>query len=100
MEEPKVLELRLAIDPNNFETLFSDAIQVESDADRVILNFLQRLPGDAPEQPNAKIISRIALTWPHYARLVTAINSVMENGREQAKEQFMRNVCPEENVEK
>lgn len=97
MDEPKTVEFRLNVDVNNFETLYSEVIQIEANPDRIILNFLQRLPGDAPEQPNAKIVSRIVLTWPHFGRLLPALQSIFDGNREQAKVQFLHNVCPGEN---
>ena len=92
--EPKPIELRLSVDVNSFMTLYSEVVQIEASADRIILSFLQRLPGEEPDQPNAKVVSRVALTWPHFARLLVALNATMDQGREQAKKQFLDNVFP------
>lgn len=97
MEKPKATDLRMSIDVNNFETLFSEIAQIDANSDRIIISFLQHLPGDDPKQPNAKVVSRIALTWPHFARILTMLNSTMDKGREHAKTQFLRDVCPGEN---
>lgn len=72
----------------NMNTLFVDMIQVQSNPENIVLNLLQFLPDDlegSPDNPQAKLVGRFALTWPHFARLVGVLVNCYEQQKDSAK---------------
>lgn len=88
MEKKESQELRIAINLETFETKFSDFVRVETTPDHIFLNFIETLPGVPEDQPNGKIVSRIALTWPHFARLAGLLERLLEDHKGKAKDAF------------
>lgn len=73
--------------------IFSDNVLFEAKEDVVCLNFVQSIPnsggnGDKPT-PQAKLVSRIFLTIPHFLRFAGVCEKVAaqikETGRESSK---------------
>lgn len=81
MSEGDNKTLNIVSDVESLRAEFSDIIQVEANQERVILSFLQSLPDQ--EQKNAQVIKRIAISWPHFARLAQLCNNVLEENHDQ-----------------
>lgn len=88
MEEKQVPDLRIHMNIDAFQTNFADLIQVEANPENVIFNFIQTLPGAPEGVANGKVVSRIAITWPHFARFVGVLQKNMEEGRKHAQASF------------
>lgn len=95
MENNKMQELRIAIDFDSLKSEFANNLQVESSPDNVILNFVQSFPNVPDDKPNAKVISRIVLTWPHFAQIANLLSNVLEANRSIANDSFVQNVLKE-----
>lgn len=63
-------------------TLFSDAINIETDGEVVIFNFAQTLPGtvviDGKDAKQAPIIARIAISNEHFKRFLSLCSTTSE----------------------
>lgn len=98
LSEYEAGNLRIAHSVETFETLFGDLVLIETTPETIYLNFIQRLPDTGPENPNAKLIARIALTWPHFARIVDLFNRIVAERRDEAKENFLQYLFPTQNL--
>lgn len=83
MEETK--ELTIISDAEGMTVVFSDLVQVESNKESIYLNFLQKAMDDS-DGMSANLMARIAVTWPHFARITAMFNDILENEREQLKD--------------
>ncbi|WP_338826308.1 hypothetical protein MTBGP_11160 [Moorella thermoacetica] len=92
----EVIELRANITPENFQPMYADLVQVEATPEIVTLNFFQLMPPNLSGTPNAKLIARIVLTWPHFARIAQMLPQILETNREHVKEALMRFLFPGE----
>lgn len=72
--EKKELQLEIPLNIDALQTLFADSVQIESNADSVILNFLQIFPGDSDTKKIGKIVARVALAWPHAIGFLKILN--------------------------
>lgn len=97
-QENNKQNIRVAVNTEAINTLFSDTVQVEATPDHVILNFIQFLPGRSKDQTDAKVVSRVVLTWPHFARLTQLLPNILEQNKKLAYDSFLRNVLQEEEV--
>ncbi|PKM90325.1 MAG: hypothetical protein CVU87_02765 [Firmicutes bacterium HGW-Firmicutes-12] len=88
IEEKKQKQVQITADEVTIQTLFSDMVQIEANADNVIINYLQKSPGETEEIIQAKLFSRIALTWTHFCKVVDIMNKVLEDNKERAHENF------------
>ncbi|TCP22694.1 uncharacterized protein DUF3467 [Scopulibacillus darangshiensis] len=79
--------------------MFSDHVQLESSAEHAVLNFIQMVPGAPEGQPNGKIISRIALTWPHVARLAGLLDSTIDRQKREILNNLEQNLFVKEHKE-
>jgi len=95
MDKEQGSTVQLIANLDTLQTLFSDLVQVESSPEGVILNFAQTLPGQSGEGPKARVLSRVVLTWPHFGRFVNMLQGTLRNNRDQAKEDFMHALFPE-----
>ncbi|BAD74776.1 DUF3467 domain-containing protein [Geobacillus thermoleovorans] len=82
-------DLRIALEMDNFRSNFSDLVQVETSPEHVYINFLERLPLSGENEPNAKVISRIVVSWPHFIRIVKLFNNVLMSNKNLAQDTFM-----------
>lgn len=89
-------DIRILVDPNGIFTFVSEFEQVQVNGDFVTLNFLQFIPTGPNEPPSAKLLSRISMSWSHFAKFVSMCNSVISHNREMARTEFMNSVFSEE----
>lgn len=88
MEVPQ-REAKVHINLDQFNTVFVDGVQVDATADVIYLMLMQNLPGTPEDaQPSAKVVSRVALSWPHAARLAHVINTALEEKREEIRASY------------
>lgn len=91
-ERNNTLELRIAMDFNTIKTDFASNTQLETSDDYVTFNFLQFFPGGPADQPNTKIISRVAVSWPHFAKMTKMMNEMLERNKGLAYTDFVNTV--------
>ncbi|OAK70107.1 DUF3467 domain-containing protein [Lederbergia galactosidilytica] len=91
-------DLRIAIDLDTFKTEFAERVQVETSGQHVILSFLQMIPGATEQQSNAKIVSRIALTWPQFALVSDLLSELKSEHKQSAQDTFVSCVVAEKEV--
>ena len=80
--------VQIFADINNMSTIASDLINIETNNGYVIINFLQTFPitnampnipeGMPKPQRSAKIVSRISLSWEHFASLIPYFISTLK----------------------
>ena len=80
--------VQIFADINNMSTIASDLVNIESNNGYVIINFLQTFPittavPNLPEgipQPerSAKIVSRVSLSWEHFASIIPYFISTLK----------------------
>lgn len=80
--------VQIFADINNMSTIASDLINIETNNGYVIINFLQtfpittpiaNLPKDMPQpERSAKIVSRISLSWEHFASIIPYFITVLK----------------------
>ena len=93
--------VNLLVNVENLKTEFSDLVQFEAFQEYMILNFLQTFPNAMPAMPindgidvaqkperMAKIVSRIAIPWDHFVRLIPAMILHAQQNKDSANEQF------------
>jgi hypothetical protein len=85
-------ELRIAVDFDKLKSEFATNVQVEITDDHVILSFLQSFPSAPADQPNAKIVSRIALTWLHFSKLTKVLSEIHDKQKGLAIDNFVNTV--------
>lgn len=100
MAEIPDIPVQIVANLEQLNTTFADVISVEATPDIVYLNFLQSFPSGStpdvspevaekhPPAKVAKVVSRIALSWPHFARIAVVLNETLKDNRDQAKETF------------
>jgi hypothetical protein len=93
--------LRIALNMSQ-EIIFCEAVTVETTPENVKLSFIQSLPSMTPsggaihpnpalppgvgnQFPNAKVVARVALTWPHFIRLASSFTDTVKNNQEAVK---------------
>lgn len=97
MSEGKAIELRVSHSIEELETLFIDLVQVEANPEAVFLTLIQKLPGENQEddtQPNAKIIGRFAVSWPHFARLADLFQRIISERYIEVKDHLAKTLVP------
>lgn len=70
--------IKINIEDENSKAVFAEAISLECNDEKVILTFLQVLQTN--EDSIGLPVSRVALSWPHFARMTRLFNqSITEN---------------------
>ena len=80
------------VDIETITTTFIDYIEIDISLDTVYLNTIQKLPG---KDSKAKLISRYAISWPHFARLSKSFNSLLLKYRDDIKDYCDKNLYEE-----
>jgi hypothetical protein len=89
-------EISVVADIEEMRAIFSDMIQVSSNADNVVINFLQTIPGWEPKDKlEMQLVSRIVMTWPHFLRTLNTLNAVKERDKDKALDRLKSLVSPE-----
>lgn len=87
---------KVIIDLNTFETKHVDFIELQVAEDAVFVTCFQVIPPSDPQEQVVKPISRYALAWTHFARIVRMFNKVFNENREKymeaVKKQFENNL--------
>lgn len=86
---------RLNINFDNFEALFSEETHIEATKDHVIIMFVQKIPGAPKEHPNGKVVSRIVMSWPEFARTSKLFTRILQTHKGKAQDSFIKNVMQE-----
>lgn len=84
-------EISVAVNTDTLVTWFADLVQVEADRESVSINVAQKVPGigqgiDCGNTPQAMLVGRIILSWPHFARLASILPRVLDDHRNIAKQ--------------
>jgi hypothetical protein len=88
-DDIQMQELRIGMDPEKYNLLFSTHVQAEASVEYVTLHFIQGLPGAPAEGPNAKIVSSVVLTWQHFSRLGELCNRLIEGNSGLVRDNFL-----------
>lgn len=98
------IPVQIMADLAKTDTIFSDVVTIESCPDNVIISFVQSYPsgraenvpdeiaGNIPVERIGKIVSRVVLTWPHFARVVGHFQKTLNDGKDIAKDNFINSV--------
>ena len=81
------------VGPDAMVTCFADLIQVEASPEYVSINVLQKVPGacrDTEREGSAQatLVSRVAMTWPHFVRLADLLPRIVDDYRDRARQAF------------
>ncbi|SMB98018.1 hypothetical protein SAMN00808754_2080 [Thermanaeromonas toyohensis ToBE] len=85
------LESRLiATEPSALQIQFADLVQANVNPERVVLTFIQNLPGNAPPEAintgnviDGRVIAQIAVSWPHLVRIRDLLTRIIEHYRQE-----------------
>lgn len=94
--------LNLFVEPTASHIEFADLVQLNANQERVVLAFIQHsaipisnvqeLSGNAQKGPiNSRLICQVALTWPHFFRLLDLFRRVLDDNKERLAEIYNLN---------
>lgn len=100
MDKPTKMNIMINID--KLENISADGISLEANNGYVIINFLQTIPGvndeDNTETRNAKIASRICLSWNHFIRILPVMMNFAKENQAQIKSNYESTIKQLENM--
>lgn len=86
---------RLSLDFENYQSVFSEETHIEAAEDHVIIMFVQKISGVPENHPNGKVVSRVIMTWPEFARTSKLFATVLQRNKGMAQESFINSVMQE-----
>lgn len=84
--QPQKLSRFIVTDPLSAQIQFIDLVVTHADAEKVILVFIQKIPGGTKPDSNeeiidGRIVTQVAVTWPHLVRIRDLFDRIIKNKR-------------------
>jgi len=87
--ETKPKKHLIATEPDT-KIIFADTVEANCDTERIILSFIQKMPFSLTDDDkgsfDGRVISQVAITWPHLVRIKNLFVKLIESNRDSVLE--------------